>query len=137
MSRVRLPGLGIQHQLCIAMISGYQHLATSLLQGLVYPSKYSINFLNCLDRRCKLPGMANHVRVGVITNNNVIDSTLDRRHQVVGNLGRTHFRLQIIGCHHRRFHKDAVFPFIGSLYTTVKKESNVRVFLGFGKTQLA
>ena len=80
--------------------------------------------------------MADHVGVGVITDDYVVDASLDRRHQVIGNLGGAHLRLQVIGCHHRRLHQDAIFSFKRGFPAAVEEERDMRIFLGFGQSQL-
>ena len=80
--------------------------------------------------------MADHVAVGVVADDGVVLSGLDRRDELVGNLRCAHLRLEVVGGHVGRRHENAVFARIDVLDSAVEEVRDVRVFLGFGDAQL-
>ena len=80
--------------------------------------------------------MANHIAVRVVTDDSVILAAFDGRDQFLGQLGGTHFRLQVVSGDLRRVNQNTVFAFERIFYAAVKEEGHVRIFLGFGDAQL-
>ena len=62
--------------------------------------------------------------------------TRDRRDQLVGDLGRAHLGLEVVGRDLRRRHQDAVLAGIDRLDAAVEEIGDVRVLLGLGDAQL-
>ena len=136
MSGMRPAGFRVQHHFAITMISGQQHAAANLAQSDFYLSDSVINSLHGLDRRSEASGMADHVRVGEVTDDQIVRAALNRADKPPGQLWCGHFRLQVVCPYFGRGHHDPVLTLKHLLTATVQEESNVRVFLGFGHTQL-
>ncbi len=81
--------------------------------------------------------MANHVAVRVVTDDGVVLAAFDGCNQLLGQLGRTHLWLQVVGGDFRRVDQNAVFAFERLFHTTVKEEGHVGVFFGFRDAQLS
>ena len=84
----------------------------------------------------EIAGVADHVGVGVIDDDEVEGAALDRRDQLVGHLGRRHLGLQIVGRDLGRGHQDAALAGKLLLAPAIEEEGDVRVFLGLGDAQL-
>ena len=64
-------------------------------------------------------------------------AAVDRCHGFVGQFGRGHFRLQIIGRDILgRWHHDAFFTQINSFFATIQEEGDMRVFFRLRHAQL-
>ena len=96
-----LTGGAVEHEFGIAMISRHQHLATAALQRINNAPDTAINCLDRLDRSIKFTGMSDHIRVGIITDDDIVNTAFNRSNQLVGDFRRIHFRLHVIGWHHR------------------------------------
>ena len=79
----------------------------------------------------KAAGMAHHICIGVIQHNQIMDAAFDRRHGFVGQLGRRHLGLQIIGRDILgRWHHDAFFAGIDRFFSAIQEEGDMGVFFG-------
>src|SRR5690606_34736017 len=94
---MRLPGTGIGHLFDVAMVSGDQRFAADLVQRGLDAAYALVQAFHGLDRGLEHPGVANHVAVGVVDDNDVVTLLLDGLDNAVGDLGGAHFWLQVIG----------------------------------------
>ena len=136
MRSVRLTGGRIAHLLCVTVVCGDQQLAANGFNRFCDLFNAVIQRFNRFNRCFHHSGMTNHVAVRVVTNDGVVFSALNRRNQFFGQLSRAHLRLQIVGRNFRRVDQDAVFAFERLFYAAVEEEGHVRIFFGFGNTQL-
>ena len=137
MRRVRLSGLRIPHHLGVAVIGGDQHRAAGGLDRRFQSSQRRIH------RSCRLLGgvedacVTNHIAVGIVDDDHLKLVGLDRRDQLVGDLGRRHRRLQIVGGDFRRRHENALLAWKHSFLTAIEEEGHVRVLLRLSDPELA
>ncbi len=80
--------------------------------------------------------MTDHVGVGEVEDNQVVFAGIDGCDRLVGQLGRRHLGLQVIGGDLGRRHHDTVLALVRLLAAAVQKVSDVRIFLGLGHAQL-
>ena len=80
--------------------------------------------------------MPDHVGISVIQHDDVEAAGPNRFDDLVGNLGRRHLGLQVVGRHLGRRNQNPLLPRENGLPPAVEKERDVRVFLGFGDAQL-
>src|SRR5207244_3273909 len=70
------------------------------------PGVHGFDSVNC---RLELAGVADHVSISEVDDDDVEYAILDGFHDSVGDSGCGHFRLQIVGGHFRRRNEDALF----------------------------
>ena len=97
----------------------------------------AIDRLDSRDGRLPDTAVADHVGVGVVRDDEVIPTRLDRLDQRVRDPWRAHLGLQVVGGHLRRRDQRAVLIWKIHLATAVEEIGHVGVFLGFGDPQLA
>jgi hypothetical protein len=112
-------------------------LTTHLVNGFHYLVQTPVHRLNGGDCRLHIAGMAHHVRIGDIANDDIILARADRCRQLFCQVGGAHFRLQIIRGDFGRRDQDALFEGIRVLAATVEKKCDVRILFGFSNAQLS
>ena len=80
--------------------------------------------------------MAYHIRIGIVTYNDVVAPALDSLNEVIGHLYRAHLRFKVICGDMGRRHQDAILPLKGLFPTSIKEEGDMGIFLGLGNAQL-
>ena len=90
-----------------------------------------------LDRRGQRTGVADHVGISVIHNNETILTRKDRCFGGGGHLGRSHVRLQIISRHLRTGRTSAILARERRAAVVIEEKSNVRIFLRLGAAKLS
>ena len=100
--------VGIGHHLRIAVIGGDQQRAALGLDRGAQPAEAAIDRLHRLDGGGEIAGVADHVGVGEIDDDQVELVGLDRRDQLVGHFIGRHLRLQVVGRDLGRGHQDAL-----------------------------
>ena len=81
--------------------------------------------------------MTDHIGIGEIHDNQVMRAAVDSVKHCRQNLLGRHFRLQIISGHLWRVHQMPVLSVKGGLIPAIEKEGHMRIFFGFGYSQLA
>ena len=133
---MRLAGAVVHHLFRVAVIRGDQHHAAGGVDCLVQASEAGVDGFDGLDRGAEIAGMADHVGVGVIDQDEVEAAAADRLDKPVGDFEGGHFRLQVVGGHFRRGNEDALFARKDRFVAAVEEERDMRVFLGLGDAQL-
>ena len=93
--------LGVAHHFCVAMIGGNQALPPTSASASAYLCDALIQCFDGFDRCVIVAGMADHVAVGVVADDQIVLAATNRRAQAFGQLGCRHFGLQIVGGHVR------------------------------------
>ena len=91
----------IGHLLTVTVVSGHQGLASRVKQRVFYSAQAQVQSLHGFDRSIEYASMAHHIAVRVVTNDQVVFARGNCLHQFVGQLGRAHLWLEIIGCNIR------------------------------------
>ncbi len=107
-------GLGSLDDLAYAVVYGYYGLG----DGVVHT------------------GVAYHVAVGEVNDDEVVLVLLDGVNQLVLHLVGGHLWLEVVGGYLWRSHEDAVLTFVWSLATTVEEECNVCILLRLSGVEL-
>ena len=136
MGGMRFAGDLILHQLDIAVIGGDQQDTAGFFHRLPQPAEAGVDGFHRSDGGRHDPGMTDHIGIGVIDDDEVVFVRSDGFDQPVGDFGRRHFGLQIIGGDFRARHQDAVFAGKLRLASAVHEKRHMSVFLGLGETQL-
>ena len=136
MRGMRLTSRWIAHLLCVTVVCGDQQLSANGFNGFRYLLNAMVQRFNRFNRCFHHAGVANHVAVRIVTNDGVVFTALNRCNQLLGQFSRAHFRLQIVGRDFRRVDQNTVFACERLFYAAVEEEGYVRIFFGFGNTQL-
>ncbi len=94
---MRAAGLGIAHHLAVAVVGDDEERATGFADRVSDAAKPGIDRLDRLDRGRQTAGVPDHVGIGVVQDDQVVFAGTDRLDRFVRELGRRHFRLQVIG----------------------------------------
>src|SRR5690606_8941224 len=86
MSGMGLAGVGVQHHLCITMISGDKTFSANLLQRINNTSNTMVNSFNGFNCRAHHTSVAYHVAIRVVTNNHIKISAVYSVNQFVSQL---------------------------------------------------
>ncbi len=81
--------------------------------------------------------MPDHVAVGEVDDDEIVLAGGERGDHRVGDLGRAHFRLEVVGRDLRRVDQDPVLVQVRRFAAAVEEKGHVGVFLGLGAVQLA
>ena len=95
-----------------------------------------VNSLDGFDRCVKHAGVADHVAVGEVQDDDVVLAALNAGLALVGNLVGAHFGLEVVGGNLRAGDDLAVLALAGLLNTAVEEEGHMGVLLGLGNAQL-
>ena len=82
----RLAGIVLDHLLGVAVVGGNQRRAALGHRRLDDAPDASVHRLDGLDRGLEHAGMADHIGVGVVHDDHIIDAALDAPHRLVGQL---------------------------------------------------
>ena len=132
---VRAAGERVEHQLAVAVVGGDDQRAASSRARRQY-GRARVDRFHRLDRGRQTAGVADHVGVGVVEDDQVVFAGADRRDHLVGQLRRRHLGLQVVGRDLGRGHHDAVLAGIRLLAPAVEEKGDVRVLLGLRDAQL-
>ena len=80
------------------MIRGHQHRTASFRHRLAQPAEAGVNGLDGFHGGVEVACVADHIRVGIIDENEIEGPGSNGRDEFIGDFRRRHFRLQIIGC---------------------------------------
>ena len=120
----------------VAVVGGEQHLAARGQHRADDPARALVHGLDGLDRRLEHAGVAHHVAVGKVQDDDVVFAALDAPHALVGHEVGAHFGLQVVGCHLGAGDEGPVLALEGRLDAAVEEEGHVGVFFGLGDAQL-
>ena len=95
---VRLVVVVVPHLFTVAVISGNEPLTIMVEQCSLDPAYALIQYLHCGYGSVELPCVPDHVAVGEIHHNKVIQTCGDGIDQRIGHLAGAHLWLQVIGC---------------------------------------
>ena len=88
-----LPGLIVHQLLCISMVRTDKHNAVHFPDGLHCTAHAGVHCLDGLDGCVLYPGMAYHVRVCKVDDDDIVFAGFDGFHQLIAHAVGTHLRL--------------------------------------------
>ena len=133
---IGLAGFFVDHFFRVAVIGGNQQRSVNVFDGLDHSAQALVNRGHRFQSRFHNAGMADHVAVGEIADDDVEFLLFDGVNQMVRHFVNRHFRFQVIGGNLRAGNQNSRFPGEFLFFPAVEKESDVRVFFGFGNPQL-
>src|SRR5690606_42003529 len=116
--------------------AGGPRLAAALRQRGLGASDAGVESFRGLDRGVEHAGMAAHVAVGVVDDDDVVALLLDGLDDTVGDLRRAHLWLQVVGRNLRRGNQNALLPFEGLLAAAGVQEGHAGILYRCGDTPL-
>src|SRR5690606_4982253 len=119
--RMRPVRLRIPHLFAVAMVGGDQDCGIRRRARLEHPPELLVDGFHGPDRGLQHPGMADHVRIGIVADEQVVLLRFQRREQHVRDSRRTHLRLLVVGGYLGRGHHLPPSPFLGSSTPPLKK----------------
>ncbi|MNX92463.1 hypothetical protein D3C86_1246030 [compost metagenome] len=137
MARHDLAGGRIVHGLGVAVVGGDDRRAALGLDGPDDAAEADVQRLDRLHRRPQVAGVAHHVGIGEVHDDDVGLGVLDPLHRHVRHLEGAHLGLEVVGRHLGAGDQDPLLAAVGLLDPAVEEEGDVRVLLGLGGTQLA
>ena len=136
MGRVRLAGSGIDHLLGVAVIGGHHEDRAGIAAGRFQDSEAAVERLDGGDRLGELARVPDHVGVREIDDAGAEPAGGQGAHGLLGDLGRAHLRMEIVGRALPGGHEHAVLPGKRRLDAAVEEVRDVRVLLGLGEPQV-
>ena len=120
----------------VAVVGDDDNLVVVSLSCLYYVLNAVVDSVNCLCDSVVDTGVANHVAVSEVYNDEVVLLSVDSTNQLILHLVCAHLRLQVVCSNLRRRNKDAVLALVRSLAATVEEECYVSVLLSLSSMQL-
>ena len=118
------------------MVGGQEDHTACVQHGVGDFADALVNSLNGLDSGIKHAGVADHIAVGEVQDDDIILAALDAGLALVGDLIGAHLGLQVVGGNLRAGDDLAVLALAGLLDAAVEEEGHMGVFLGLGNAQL-
>src|SRR5438876_9060759 len=128
-SGVGTAGLWVDHHFSVAVVGGDKHGAAFGSHSQFNSAEAGVHGFDSFNCRLDLAGVADHVSISEVDDDDVEYAILDGFHDSVGDSGCEHFRLQIVGGHFRRRNEDALFTGKWLLEAAVKEIGDVSIFL--------
>ena len=124
----------VAHQLAIAVIGRHQSLTASGQKGFQDLVHALVDGFHRFDAGGYHAGVADHVGIGKVQDDQIV--VLQSIDHLRGHFRGTHLGHQIIGRHLRRWDNDPVLASEGYFHAAIEKVGDVRIFFGFGNSQL-
>ena len=128
--------LRVAHHFEIAMIGGDDHGTTSIIDRGADFTEGMIDRLGRFQCGFEDTGMANHVWVGNVADDQIKGARSDRGSELGGEFRATHLRLQVVGRDSRRCDQHTFFTWERIFAPTIEEEGDMRVLLSLGDAQL-
>ena len=130
--RVRSVRCRVDHQLTVAVVRRDEQGDAGLLGATQHAGETLVHGFARLHRRAQHAGVADHVAVGIIAEDEVMLFRLDGFAEHVRDAGRAHFGHQVVGRDALRGDEQALLAGVGRLEAAVEEVGHVGVLLGFG-----
>ena len=137
MARVRLVYRRLEHLVAVAVVGGDHHRRAGLVGGFRNLPDARVHGFYRLNRRGLVARVPHHVAVCKIDDNQRVFVFEDGFCHRVGNGGRAHFGLLVVGLHVARgVYQNAVFPAEGLFAVVVEEERHMGEFFRLRAAQL-
>lgn len=130
-------GDGVDEQLGVAVVGGDEQRTSTLFDGGVDAAELGVDGFDGLDGGVEFAGVADHVGVGEVDDDDVEGGVVDGLDDGVGDAGGGHLGCEVVGGDFLRGDEDAVFAGEGFLDASVEEVGDVGVLLGFGDAEVA
>ena len=128
--------IGLEHDLGVAVVGGDHGDAAHFQGGLHHPAHARVHRLHGLDGGLENAGVAHHVAVGEVQDDDVIRAGVDALDALVADLPGAHLGLEVVGGHLGGGHQHPVLAGVLLFHAAVEEEGDVGVLLRFGDAQL-
>ena len=128
--------VSVEHLIDVAVVGSDQALAAHLEDGINDLAYAVVGSLDGLDSSLEYAGVAYHIAVCEVEDNNVVLAGQDALYAFLGNGRLAHLRLEIVGCNLRGRDQRTILARVLLLNTAVEEERNVGVLLGLGNAEL-
>ena len=136
MRGVRFVAFGVPHPLGVAVVGGHDQRAARAADGGGDAGQAAVEGRDGAGRRVQVARVPHHVGVGEVADDHVVAAVLHVVDERVGEAGRAHLRLQVVGRDLRRRHQDAVLPRVRPFLAAVEEIGDVGVLLGLRQAQV-
>ncbi len=131
-------GLQVDQLFDIAMVGGNDHRpAFCLHDAVVDPLEPAIDKLARLDRRLEIARVGDHVGIGIVDHNEIVQVALDGTQQLDGLLFSRHLGSEIVGRHLGGRGDSHVLPWEWKLALAIEVIGDEALFFTFGQLELA
>jgi len=127
----------VYEHLGVAVVGGDQQAAAALADGLVDTAQLGVDGFDGADGGFHLAGVADHVGVGEVDDDDVEGGVVDGFDDGVGYAGGGHLGGEVVGGDLLGRDEGAVFAGEGFLDASVEEVSYVRILLGLGHAEVA
>ena len=121
----------------VAMIGRDQETTVSGLDGAPDATEARVDALHCANRRIEIAGVPDHVRVGVVGDDQCVTTCFKMCHHRVGHSCGAHLRRCVVRGDPRRRHEQTFLTSKGVLAATIDEIRHVRIFLRLSNVELA
>ena len=129
-------GGGVDHLLAVAVVGGDDRATALALDGVENPPAADIDGLDGFDGGGENAGVADHVAVGEVDDDHVVNVGVHAPHDFLADFIGAHFGFLVIGTHLGAGDDLAVLEREGRLAIVIEKKCHVRKFFGFGRAEL-
>ena len=126
----------MKHLLAIAMVGCDQCLAALFQDCIQNAPGAGVDGFDRPDGGAEDARVSDHIGVGKIEDDQVIEAFFDPFDHFVGERNGAHFGLQVVGGDFRRRSHDSLLAGVGGFLATVEEVSDVRILLRFGHASL-
>lgn len=127
----------VDEHLCVAVVGGDEEGSAYAADLVVDAAELGVYGFDGADGGLELTGVADHVGVGEVDDDDVEGGVVYRFDDGVGDAGGGHLRGEVIGRDLLRGDEGAIFAGEGFLDAAVEEISDVGVFFGFGDAKVA
>ncbi len=137
MGRVGATGFGVDEELGVAVVGGDDPVGSVLFDGLVDTAKLGVDALDGADGGLDLAGVADHVGVGEVDDDDVEGGVGEGLDDDVGDALGGHLRGEVVGGDFLGLDELALFAGEGLFDAAVEKVGDVGVLFGLGDAEVA
>src|SRR2546423_9970651 len=127
--RVGLPRCGVDHEFAVAVVGGDEAATACAAERLRYPVEACVNVLDGLDGLLKIAGVADHVGVREVDDEDIGLALFNATQDFVCDFEGGHLRHQIVGRDLRRRHEQTALGRKFFFGAAVEEVRDVRVLL--------
>ena len=124
--------VGLEHLFAVPVVGGDEGLSAFFQEGIEDTTGAGIDGFDGPDRGGEDPGMTDHIGVGEVEDDEVIEAFLDPIDHLVGERDGAHLGLEVVGGDLGRRSHDTLLAGVGCLLAAVEEVGDVGVFLRLG-----
>ena len=118
------------------MIGGNEQYPIDLFDSLRKPPQAGVYSFNGAYCGIQIAGVADHVCVGVVDNDEIKVAACRRLNEAIGQFTSRHLRREIVCSNFRRWHENSLLATKLPFVATVEEKCHMRIFFSLGNPQL-